>query len=469
MKNRKITEVLTITRINKLSLNENAYDKIFTVLKQKLQFKKAAFVYQFVNLFNLSSLRNSIFSYIERCFTVVSNNESFLELEYNSVSKLLASSELLITSEIEVFKVTKRWLNYNIEERSKYAKDLYLKSRFHLLSAETIRRLLNDEKFFEKGDCCAEILNQMLDCKFKKLFKFSSYYHTTRYCNQKYFRQLILGGYNSTTSMTCKNVSCIDVNKVGNVEAYPPMITGRSFLEVVYLKNDIYVFGGYSNKSNWIKSVDKYSLSSKKWSQVAEMNDVRKCFCVCAFMDKIFIIGGNKDGVKTSSCLQFDTSNYSWKKVSQMNEPRSSAACAVFEEMVVVSGGLNNNGNVLKYVESYDVLPNNWSTMPSMNFGKHNHSLVVVKNKLFVISERKDDWEVFDNISKQFITIKPPEFYCFLSKRAFSIENKVFVFNKKFTKIISYDTNKNEWSEEKLFCEFTKNLQHFSNVKVPCL
>ena len=153
-----------------------------------------------------------------------------------------------------------------------------------------------------------------------------------------------------------------------------------------------------------------------------------------------------------------------------MIEPRSRAACAVFQERVLVSGGCNNNGqNVLSSVESCDVLPNKWSTMPNMNSGKTNHSLVVVKNKLFVISERKDDWEVFDNISKQFITIKPPEFYCFLSKRAFSIENKVFVFNKKFTKIISYDTNKNEWSEEKLFCEFTKNLQHFSNVKVPCL
>ena len=468
MENRKTTEVVTITRINKLSLNENACDKIFTVLKQKLQLKNSAFLYQFVYLFNLSRLRNSTLSFIQRCFTIVSDNESFLELDYNSISKILASSELLITSEVEVFKVTKRWLNYNIEERSKNAKDLYLKARLHLLSAETIRRLLNDENFFEKGDCCAEILNQMLDCKEKKIFKFSSNYHTIRYCNQKYFKQLVLGGYNSTTSMTCNNVSCIDVNKLEDVEAFPPMITGRSFFEVVYLKGFIYAFGGWNINNDWIKSVDKYSLTSETWSQVAEMNDYRKHFCVCAFIDKVFIIGGSKDRVRTNSCLQFNTSDYSCKKVANINEARSIAACAVFKERIIVSGGWSNNGDDLNTVESYDVLPDKWSTMPNMNSGKVDHSLIVVKNKLFVISKSKDDWEVFDNMCKKFVTIKSPEFFCFPSKRAFSIENKIFVFNYKFTKIISYDTYINEWSEDNLFFEFTKNLQYFSSVKVPC-
>ena len=108
MKNRKTTELLKITRLNKFSLNENACDKVYTVLKQKLQFKKSAFVYQFVNLFNLSSLRNLTFSFIQRCFTIVSIDESFLELEYKFISKILASSKLLITSEIEVYKVIER-------------------------------------------------------------------------------------------------------------------------------------------------------------------------------------------------------------------------------------------------------------------------------------------------------------------------------------------------------------------------
>ena len=39
------------------------------------------------------------------------------------------------------------------------------------------------------------------------------------------------------------------------------------------------------------------------------MNDDRNSYCACAFMDKIFVIGGFVNGVRTSFCLQFDTSN----------------------------------------------------------------------------------------------------------------------------------------------------------------
>ena len=467
MKNRKIAEMITATRLNKLSLSKNAISTVCTTLKEKIQIKNAASVYQFVNLFNLFCLQNSTLSYLERCFSIISDNESFLELEYNFISKILASSGLLINSEIELFKIADRWLNHNIEERSKYAKNLLFKVCLPLLSTETKRSLLNDSTFFKKDHSCVKILNKMLDCKEKKLYKSSSSYRTSRSCKQKCFNLLVLGGNKLKTAMANSNVSCINVNKVRDVEAYPPMITGRFNAKVVYLKGDIYVFGGCNKDGYWINSVDKYSLIYKKWIQISEMHDKCPFFCASAFIDKIFVNGGKKDGVKTNSCLQFDTRDCVWKEVATMNEPRSSAACAVFEERIIVSGGLSNNENVLNSVESYDVLPDKWSTMSNMNSGKYNHSLVVVNNKLFVISNIKDSCEVFDNICRKFITIKSPQFKCFPSTRAYSIDKKIFVLQDISSNIISYDTDKNKWSEES--CEVTKTLRWFSSVKVPCL
>ena len=148
MKNRKTIDIIAATRFKKLSLNENKLSTIYRFLKEKLQLKNAASVYQFVNLFNLPSLQSLTLSYIERCFTIVSDDESLLELEFSCISKILATSELLITSEIEILNVVNRWLNYNIKERSKYAEDLLSKVRFHLLSTETIRHLLNNSTYF---------------------------------------------------------------------------------------------------------------------------------------------------------------------------------------------------------------------------------------------------------------------------------------------------------------------------------
>ena len=87
---------------------------------------------------------------------------------------------------------------------------------------------------------------------------------------------------------------------------------------------------------------------------------------------------------------------------------------------------------------SFDVLPNKWSPMPNMNTGKSFHSLVVVMNKLFVIF---NICEAFDNVSKEFVVIKSPEFDLFSKNRDLSIENKIFILQENFSKIISYDPN----------------------------
>ena len=468
IKNQYKHNTVAVTRLNKFSLNEDASRKICTTNLKKLQIKNAASVYQFVNLFNLSSLHKINLRFIERCFTNVSNTESFKHLNYTSASKIFASSSLFITSEIEVFNVAETWLNYKIEERSKYAKKVLMRVRLHLLSKDTIRQLYNGLTFFNRGflNCCVRFLNEILYWEDISFLNTSGVNLEKRFCIQKSFDTLVCGGTHRYSSVQCKSVSCIDVNNLGDEEPYPPMIEERESLEVVYVKGDLYVFGGWNNKNGWIMYVDKYSLTSKTWSEVAEMCDNRKCFCACAFTDKIFLFGGSKGEVVTNSCLQFDTSDCSWKEVSGMNVARSCAACVVYAERIVVSGGIDNNFGDLNSVESYDVLPDKWSFMPNMNYRNFNHGLAVVNNKLFVIS-KKNKFEVFDNICKTFVTIKSPKLnYNHYGTRAYSIGKKILVFQYK-SPIFIYDTEKNRWSEES--CDVTRNLRYFSCVKVPLL
>ena len=103
--------------------------------------------------------------------------------------------------------------------------------------------------------------------------------------------------------------------------------------------------------------------------------------------------------------------------------------------------------------------------MPSMNYGKYLHSLVVCKNKLFAISQNVRTFEVFDNTSKNFVILSLPKFkYSF---KVISIENKIVFLENYQNKICFYDVDKNEWSEKP--CEVTKNLQSFSCLKIPCV
>ena len=122
--------------------------------------------------------------------------------------------------------------------------------------------------------------------------------------------------------------------------------------------------------------------------------------------------------------------------MSRINEARSNSACAVFDEIIVVCGRSNEYQSRLKSVESYDVLPDKWSTMPNMNSGKNGHTLVNVKNKLFVILMIEDDCEVYDNISKNFSFLNHQSLTGFLSLELILLRTKFLSYKTTCRKLL---------------------------------
>ena len=140
--------------------------------------------YKHAKLFNISSFHKSTFNYIERWFTSVVETESFFELEFSDLMKILKNSELLITSELEVYEAAEKWLRCDIKERKKFAKDLLLATRLPLLSKLTLKKLLKKSSIFTKLDDCNKVLKEILENKMKFYQNMTSTPATTRYCNQ---------------------------------------------------------------------------------------------------------------------------------------------------------------------------------------------------------------------------------------------------------------------------------------------
>ena len=92
-----------------------------------------------------------------------------------------------------------------------------------------------------------------------------------------------------------------------------------------------------------------------------------------------------------------------------------------------------------------------------------SHSLVVVKQKLFVIDCGNNNCEVFEDFCRKFIALKSS--YSLHLSKAMSIGKKIVIFQNNSSLVIYYDVDKNEWFKES--CEVTKNLEDFSCVKIP--
>ena len=471
-------------KLNKLNLKKSFSDKMSEYVADKITIRNVLSLFQISSIFELSNISIQTFNCIERCFTILAETPQFLDLEYIVVAKVLLSSELHITSEREVFNAANDWLGYNIQQRSKFAKALLQKVRVPLLSNHAINYILNKTSFFTAIDECVAIIKEALDSKGSHIHNKSCVSYTNRFCNQNKFNIYYCGGQTKRGLKIVKTVYEVDgSNLTSQFKVLPPMIKERLYAKAVCLKGEIYVFRGgvfVDNKFTTIRSVDKYSHFTKNWNAIADIYDGRAGFCVSAFMDKIFIIGGINYGVNTNSCLQFDTKAKSWTEIAKMKEVRYHAACAVFEENVIVAGGWDINENDLRSVECYDVIADEWSPMPNMIESKCGHSLVVVKNKLFVIGRGTKINEVYDKNCKKFVALKSPqifpsrnfvgmrsqsEIYLWLNK-AISIGSKIYAVQDFKSSIFCYDVDKDEWTVDQ--CDIVnKNLGRFACVKVP--
>ena len=209
----------------------------------------------------------------------------------------------------------------------------------------------------------------------------SSLWYKTRFCTNNKFNFLYIGG--------CDNIenNLQHVNKLSDglkTIKTNNMDQGRVHHKAVCVKGEVFVFGGYDDSFSYINSVDRYSFSTNEWKKVACMPNTlsrkRFTFCVSAFMEKVFVIGGRTAG-STNSCLQFNTTNFKWKSTAEMNTFRQYAASTVYGGKVVASGGCDRQGQLLSSVESYDVFADVWTPMASMTKRKAQHCSVVVKTR----------------------------------------------------------------------------------------
>ena len=395
---------------------------------------------------------------------MVIETESFNELEFSLICKILDSSCLNVDSEVEVFDAVIKWFNFNVEERSKFARQLLLKVRLNLLSEPALRHLKDKSSCVSMNGDCVETFSKILSTR---LSHDKSIFHKKyRQCNQSKFNVLICGGRILSSKEAVRDMKELDVNNLTKVNSFATLATEKYNIEVIFVKGEIYSFGGLNIDQKLVKTVEKYSLVTKTWSYVCDLYDKRKSFSVCRFMSDVYVMGGivNKNAI--DFCYKLNTENSVFKQVARMNEARLRTASAVFDENIVVSGGLSQNDNRLNTVELYDVFADTWTPMPRMTHERFNHSLVVSKSKLFVFGgcAHKINCEFYDKISNKFIQIESPNFQSFALKPVL-IENKIFVFPWFTNRVLTYDVIKNKWAKE--LCEATKDLICYSLVKLP--
>ena len=454
--------------------------KCFDIMKEKLCVENAARLYQLTDILQLFSYQKQMLSYIERCFTSVVETQSYLQLDFNLVEKILDSSGLNFTSELEVFNAADMWLSSNAKERIQYAPDLLLKVRYSSLSDEAFKHVLHKTTKSEYAGECTSLVHNIYESKCN-LFG----HNTNRYCNQHNFNLLFCGGYDNKLEKPVKNIGQVNAKTLDNYKCLTTKLESRYRCRAVYLKGDVFLLGGDTDDNKKIWPVEKYSCATNQCEVVIEMFDGRQDFSTCGLLDSVYVIGGRTQTVRKGrkrqtlhkSCRQLlkkrlkcGAERYGWNKIADMNEAREFAGCTVFLGRVVVCGGYSCMYERLNSAEMYDHVADTWSHMPRMNEVRACSELVAIKDKLFVIGGLTRTSEVFENNSGCFVLLKKPQRSITNDFErvtgAVAMGNKILVFIREARPVVTYyDVDEEKWSEEP--CEVTKYYEGFASLKVP--
>ena len=464
-------------KLSKIFLNERLTSQTADFIRGKVSFKNVIFFNKVAKCFRQRDLAAETFSYIQRCFTLIVRTPNFAELEITEVKRILSSSELEITSELEVAAAADAWLKHKYDERKKFSKDLLLTVRLNLLPDSVLNKNFQKSNkegsfTFQRNEECLDLAVEILRDK-KKFYQNNKFLNcNTRCCRQKEFNIQIYGRVDSENPLGSKirNI-VVDSKNPRDFQILSYLPKYLNFYKPVVVKHEIYVLYRTSNK---YVGVCKYSSITKTWKKVTVIYKIRNGFSACAFMDKIYIVGGSdKNKISSKSCIELNTTDRTHTYTQKMYEGRTKAAVAVFEERLVVAGGYPHSKFRVdtRSVEAFEHAQNTWTRMPSMIYRRSGHSLVALKNKLFAFGRMTKGFEVYDSHAKKFAIFNYP--YRFVCKNELGIRikgavlvgGKIIILRTFSTKIIVFDPDNGKWSEK--ICEATEDLVFFECLKLP--
>ena len=291
--------------------------------------------------------------------------------------------------------------------------------------------------------------------------------YQNRFCDQEDLSIVVIGGENESKNANFVKPFLIHNFDFCNKQYFPSFSKSRydrNTVAPVTSGSDIYIVDDYEVSDKHPVKINCYSANS--WKNLPPVLEKRTNFCICSYMQKLFVIGGHDGcGSYAKSCMFYDKRNDKWTFTKSMKEGRQNAACTVFEGRIVVSGGcrkklipdrwdLIHEVFQLKSVEAYDYHDNKWTYFPSMLLPRKNHIAISISSKMFIIGgcfRHGNSSEVFDSFSRKFTYIKSePKWIRYVSSsRTVCIgQNIYFLVRSKYgeVNVYNYEVQTDEFS-----------------------
>lgn len=433
----KVFDLIIAADYLMLSRLKNLAEKHF--LEEHLNFDNCLCSWMFADRYQCLKLRAKAIGLVLANFYSISNSTEFLDLDVGYVVELLGS-EGLAACDREAFNATLRWIDYEPTARAKYfdqlinyidltsLPDSYIShiicSHEYAGSSELLRGAVRSINVIPMNDSDENVLSHMtngepvgyhgnkaillvggwergkggkpsVNCYFPSLNKWCPLknMNIARYRHGIAVHGHVVYAVGGSLEADDSCIECLDLNQPGMPwQRLLPMCSGLIGVAVAFLKDFLYVSGGFCGKT--LNTVQRYSPATNTWETISPMMQAREGHCLIACGSFVYAIGGSC-GQDNSEVLKgverYDPPLDSWFPVSPMKTQRYGACGVELNQKIYVFGGQLNvytDGPTIqtnfRTSEVYCPRLDQWNTIADLNIPRLRSCAAAVGHRIYV-------------------------------------------------------------------------------------
>ena len=379
-------------------------------LEGEMSNKNCISTFYFAEKYQCNELLTNSRGFIHENFACVAEMDEFLNLEAKEVERWISSDEIVVTAELDVFKIVQKWVEHSKSERKAAFEELFRHVRLVFLPRDYLLSIVTNELVRDNGVCLRLISDAI------QLTAFSNEHDLplsprkgleTRAivaCGGKFTFCYIpeedewkrlpdgLSERNQKNQVIRYQDQLYVFPHYRPAERYDPVYNGWSTLDlssksatVVVIKGEIYALEIDTLCEE--STIKRYNVDMCSWQTVLTSNQACRIeSCVVAAGHHLYSFGGWLP--QSSECVtkaeRFDTMVNEWEEIADMQCERGGAFGVATEEKIFVGGGHRSN-YVWRTCEMYIVSTNEWQTIASLNISHEYGSMMCLKGKIYVV------------------------------------------------------------------------------------
>ena len=399
--------------------------------------------------YQCAELQERARSFILANFIVVTESEDFLNLSAKQVEEWIASDEIVVKGEEDVFVAILRWVAKNARRKQSFF-ELFRHVRCVYVSRNyLVMVILQHQLVRGKKQCLDLVLDAMKEVSDGTEACFLN--HPTRNClrthedgifacggdkkvlfyllENKLYKMVDLhlkrNAYSFATS-ACQGKLYVIEGNTNQVECYNPLQNTLAFVKplehaikfpaAVTFQGSLYVIGGVDSNNKRLHTVLKYNPDVNHWQEVPPLCSRRSNVCAVADGNNMYAIGGlDARNVCLSVVEKFDPEVNSWYAIAPMQAARKNPCGVSLHCNIFVFGGVHVCDGSPS--EMYNKVTDVWTNIASAVAPRYPTSVICFKRQIFVLGRfgpnqsesqemtlqfydvDKDEWKPCSNVS----------------------------------------------------------------------